>query len=381
MIYLDNAATTRLDRRVGDAMAPFGADRFGNPSSLHALGAQAERALFDARDAIAGALTGDRRRVVFTSGGSEANALALLGLCPRGRRNHAVLSPIEHPSVYDQIEILRERGCEVTVVPMGPSGVVDAQDVQAALTERTALVAVMHASNEIGTVQPIAEIARRVHERDDRIVVHADAVQSAAYEALDDLAAADSIAIAAHKLHGPKGAGALVLGSVVSPRPLWKGGDQEGGLRAGTQNVAGAVGLAAALSMARAEAAAVRARLGTLRDRLIAQASSGVSGVTLVGSASARLAGHVALAVEGAPSERLLHALEARGVVASAGSACHARRKGHARAFAAVGVPEHSGALRLTLSRETTEAEIEQAIGAFEEAVREVRGSAARTGA
>ena len=372
-VYLDNAATTPVSRAVLDAMLPHYGAAFGNPSSLHSLGVEAGRAIEAARRAVAAACPGASWRVAFTSGGTEANAIAVQGAAPRGKRKHVVVGAIEHASVLDAARDLATRGCEVTEVACDPDGIVPASAVLDAVRDDTALVAIMHANNEIGTVQPIAEIARGLAARDARAHFHVDAVQSAAWLALDDLAGATSIAMSAHKFHGPKGTGALLVREGASLRALVHGGGQEGGLRPGTQNVAGIAGLAAALAEANAARALVGARVRELRDALAERVLQSVERAYVVGSRERRLPGNVCFAIPGVRSETLLHALEERGVLASAGSACHARDDAHTHVFRALNVPPAHGVVRLSLSRDTTAAEIDHAAGALAEAVAVVR--------
>jgi cysteine desulfurase len=374
MIYLDNHATTQLDERVLEAMAvALTGDAFGNPSSTHRVGVQASRVLERARSRIAELLPGRRRRVVFTSGATEANALALLGRAPKGRRRHVVASAIEHPSVLGCAAELERRGCELTVVAPSSAGVLDADEVFAALTDRTALLAVMLVNNEVGTIQPAAALARRVRADWPACHVHVDAVQAVGMVDLSGLEAASSISISGHKVHGPKGIGALAFDERSAPRPLWHGGGQEGGVRPGTQDVAGAVGLARALELA-LDGWERRARdVAALRDRLVAGVVNGVPGAWLIGDARLRSPANAMIAVEGLTGEALVGALDRRGVIASTGSACHAGDPRPSAVLEAMGHDPAAGTVRLGLSRHTTADEVARAVEAFVAAARELR--------
>jgi cysteine desulfurase len=374
MVYLDNHATTRLDERVLEAMTvALTGEAFGNPSSTHQVGVRASRVLEGARGRVAELLPGRRRRVVFTSGATEANALAVLGRAPKGRRRHVVVSAIEHPSVLGCARELERRGCELTVVSPGPDGVLDVDGVLAAVSDRTALLAVMLVNNEVGTLQPAAALARRVKAAWPACHVHVDAVQAVGLVELAGLDAAASIAISGHKIHGPKGIGALAFDERSAPRPLWQGGGQEGGVRPGTQDVAGAAGLARALELA-LEGWDARARaMAALRDRLVAGVTAAVSGAFLVGHARLRSPANAMIAVPGLTGDALVGALDRRGVVASTGSACHAGDPTPSTVLRSMGHDTAAGTVRLGLSRETTGDDVERAIEAFVDAARELR--------
>jgi cysteine desulfurase len=364
IVYLDNGATTRVDERVAAAATRAMLDAFGNPSSAHKLGAEAARLVATARAQVAAALGGEPAEITFTSGGTEANALALLGATARAK--HVVVSGLEHPSVADCARALAERGVEVTTVAPSASGVIAPDAFAAALRPDTALAACLWVQNEIGTVQPVAAIARAVKARAPRCHVHVDAVQALGKLAVDVAAAPfDSLAISAHKIHGPKGVGALWLRPGVTLRPLVHGGGQERGLRPGTEGVPGivALGLAAELAVAaRAEAAP---RMAQLRDRLWNAIVAALPAARRNGD-PAHAAPHIlSVGFAGVPAEPLLHALEAEGVFVSAGSACHAKDKKPSPTLRAIGVPDDVGVVRLSLSRLTTDDEIARAAAAL----------------
>ncbi len=378
MIYLDNAASTRPAEEVLAAMAQAARDLFANPAAAHPAGAAAARALEGARAEVARALDVEPEELVFTSGGTEADALGVLGPARAARGRHLVVTAFEHPAVMRAVEALAAEGFSVERVPPGADGVVAAEAVLAAVRPDTALVAVMLVQNELGTLQPVAEIARRLAERPRRPHLHVDAVQGFGLVRLRPRAlGADTVALSAHKLHGPRGAGALWVRPGARLQPLWVGGGQERGRRGGTENLPAAVGFGQAARLARqALDAGAGDAVGALRDRLEQAAVAAVPGArpTVVGAARAP---HIAsLAFPGLPAEPLLHALEARGVLASAGSACASRVAGPSPALKAIGLDDRTGVLRLSLSRETTAADVDGALAALADAAREVAGGA-----
>lgn len=325
MLYLDHAATAPVRPEVLDAMRPYLTGVFGNPSSHHTVGEAAASALDDARSRVARALgmrTGD---VVFTAGGTEANNLGVKGIVlaalADGRR-HLVVSPIEHESILESADYLRRfHGVEVTAVPVDAQGRISAVSMREAIRDDTALVALGHANNEIGTVQDVAALAEVT--RSARIPLHVDAVQSAGWLPLAELGA-DAIAIAGHKLGAPKGIGALAVRGRVALEPLLHGGGQERGRRSGTENVAGAVGLAVALDLAESERETASTRIGELTQRFIAAVLALVPQAALTGDPILRLPGTASFTFAGVSGEAVLLELERRGVVSSSGSACAA---------------------------------------------------------
>jgi cysteine desulfurase len=370
-IYLDNGATTAVDPRVAAAALSAMTEAWGNPSSSHRLGAAAARLLTHARAQVAAALGADAGEITFTSGGTEANALALQGATARAK--HVVVSGFEHPSVADAARALAERGVEVTTVAPSPGGVVAPEAFAQAVRAETALVACLWVQNEIGTVQPVDAIARAVKARAPRCHVHVDAVQALGKLPIDLAASAfDSLALSAHKIHGPKGAGALWLRKSARLRPLVYGGGQERGLRPGTEGMPGIVALGLAVELAAQARAEAAPRMARLRDQLweaIAQALP-----TVMRHGDPALAAPHVLSI-GFPhllAEPLLHALEAKGVYVSAGSACHAKERKPSTTLRAIGVPDHVATLRLSLSRLTRDDEIARAAEAVVAAVKEL---------
>jgi cysteine desulfurase len=382
MIYLDNAASTAPAPEVLEALRAAAADLYANPASAHAGGAAAARALEKARAEVAGALDVEPGEVLFTSGGTEADALGVLGAARAARGRHLVVSALEHPAVMRCAEALAGEGWTFDVVAPSPNGVVSAQAVAAAVRPDTAVVALMLVNNELGTQQPVADVAGllgRVGDR-KRPHLHVDAVQAFGLERLRPrLLGADSVAVSAHKLHGPRGAGALWLRPGARLAPLWVGGGQERGLRGGSENLPALVGFGVAATLARA---AVRdgaaERVAALRDRF-EQAALGALASVVPGArptvTGAPRAPHIAsLAFPGLPAEPLLHALEARGVLASAGSACASRTAGPSPTLKAIGVDDRTAVLRFSFSRHTTDADADAAVTALVEATRELQG-------
>jgi cysteine desulfurase len=325
VLYLDHAATSPVRPEVLDAMRPYLTDVFGNPSSHHTVGEAAASALDDARRRVARALGMRAGDVVFTSGGTEANNLAVkgitLGALARGKR-HLIVSPIEHESILESADFLRRfHDIEVSLLPVDGCGRIAASDLQALLRDDTALVSVGHANNEIGTVQDAVSLADLA--RDAGVPLHLDAVQSAGWLPLDGLGA-DAVSIAGHKLGAPKGPGALAVRGRVPLEPLLHGGGQERGRRSGTENVAGAVALATALDLAEVERVDVATRVGRATARFISAVLTAVPQAALTGDPAQRLPGTASFTFAGTSGESVLLELERRGVVSSSGSACAA---------------------------------------------------------
>lgn len=363
-IYLDHAATTPVRPEVVEAMLPYLTEQFGNPSSAHAFGRAAREALDDAHERLARALGAEAREIVFTSGGTEASNLALKGAAWAGKaRGHRIVTTaIEHHAVGHALGHLEKFGFEVVEVPVDRYGRVDPADVERALTDRTILVSVMLANNEVGTIEPIPEIAEVVRARRG-ILFHVDAVQAAPYLPLDvGTLGADLVALGAHKFEGPKGTGALWIRRGTHILAQQHGGSQERHRRAGTENVAGAVGMALAYELTVAERPATVARLAALRERLAA-AVLAVDGVELTGHPTDRLPGLLSVIVRGVDGASVAVALDLEGVAASVGSACATGSGEVSHVLTAMGYPadEARGALRFSLGRTTTEAEVDEA--------------------
>lgn len=374
MIYLDNAATTATRREVLEAMWPYLTGEFGNPSSTHDLGRSASLALEDARARVAAVFGARAAEVTFTSGGTEADNLAVKGIAlatPRGK--HIVTSVVEHPAVLESCEYLeRHHGFEVTVVGVDGEGLVTPEDVASALREDTTLVTIMTANNEVGAIQPIAELA--LHAKEHSIPFHTDAVQAAGWIDLHlDTLGVDAVSISGHKLGAPKGIGALISRGRVPLEPLMSGGGQERGRRSGTQNVAGAVGLATALELAVARTAGPA--LVALRDAFITGVLASVPGAILTGPRDKRLPASASFCFPGTSGESVLLGLEARGIVCSSGSACAAGSDEPSSVLLAMGIaPEVAQtAVRFTLADDTTEVQLVETVNQLRVAVESVR--------
>lgn len=379
-IYLDHAATTPVDPRVLELMLPFFTERFGNPSSSYTLGQDARTALDWSRTTIAGVLGCQPREIVFTSGATESNNLAIKGVAWRARFDtpdlppHLIVSAIEHHAVLHAAESLVAHGFELSIVPPDAEGIVQPATVAAAIRPETCLISIMLANNEIGTIQPVREIASIARERG--IVVHTDAVQAAGALPLDvSELGVDLLSLSAHKFYGPKGVGLLY---VRHGTPLdWQqhGGAQEDTRRAGTENVPLIAGMAAALVIAVEDMDARNTHVTALRDRLIEQLSERIPDTRLNGHPSQRLPNNVNLSFAGVDGEMLLLSLDMAGIAASSGSACTTGSSQPSHVLSALGIgPETARrSLRLTLGKDNTLAEIDRAIDAIVESVGRIR--------
>lgn len=374
-VYLDNAATTPLDPRVLEAMLSHLRGRRGNASSLHTSGAAARDAVEEARESVARFLCASPEEIVFTGGGTEADNLAVLGLAAANpAKRHVVVSSIEHAAVRNAARRLEADGYEVSHAPVDETGVVAPQSVAAALRPDTALVAVMWANNEVGTVQPVEEIAVLCAERD--VPLHVDAVQAAGRVATIDVGASpvSTLAISGHKFYGPQGVGALFVRDGVSVEPLMHGGGQERGLRSGTENVAGIVGLGAAARLAREELEERARHEADLRERLISGLAK-LPGVHLNGHPEKRLSNNAHVRVEGVEAEALVLFCDALGYEIGSGSACASGGHKASSVLLAMGQSERDAfsAVRITVGKDNTAREIDDFIRAFAGAVERLR--------
>ena len=373
MIYLDAAATTPVRREVLEAMWPYLTGEFGNPSSHHSLGEQAARALKQARATVAEILDCRASEIVFTSGGTEADNLAVKGIAlatPRGR--HVVTTPIEHEAVLACCDYLeRHHGFVITHLPVGATGLVSPADFTAALRDNTTLASVMLANNEVGTIEPIAELAALAHACGT--LFHTDAVQGAGQLSLSGLGV-DALSLSGHKLGAPKGIGVLYLRSRVQAEPVLHGGGQERGRRSGTENVAGAVGFAHALSLAAGSRESRARALTALRDQLISGVLAAVPTAMLTGDPTHRLPNHASFCFPGTSGEAVLLELERRGILCSSGSACAAGSDEPSHVLVALGIPRDIAqtAVRLSLTDSVTAAEISEVVQAIAEACRAI---------
>lgn len=376
-IYLDHNATTPPHPAVVEQMAAALADAFGNPSSVHHFGQRAKAAIDEARSATAALIGADPGEVVFTSGGTESDNFAIRGaaeaLEPTGRR-HLIATGIEHEAVLNTLKALARRGWSTTLLPVDASGIVDPADLAAALTDQTALVSVMLANNEIGTIQPIAELARLAKSRG--ALFHTDAVQAAGKIPVDVKAlGVDLLSLSAHKFYGPKGAGALWIRRGVRLLPPITGGKQERSRRAGTENVPAIVGLGVAARIARAKMDEEAARLATLRDRLEEGILAAVSGTAINGARSPRVANTTNISFDRIEAESLLIALDLAGVAVSTGSACSSGTLEPSHVLKAMGLPPHrtQNSIRFSLGTANTDADVERVIGVLPGIVEKLR--------
>lgn len=367
LIYLDHAATTPVDEGVLAAMLPYFSAQFGNPSSMHRAGRAALAALDAARSTVARVLNANLKEIIFTGGGSESDNLAIKGVAHARRRAgkgaHIITSAIEHHAVLHAVESLAEDGFETTILPVDSRGLVRVADLQSALRPDTALVSIMYANNEIGTVQPLVELGAIC--RAAGVPLHTDAVQAAGALPLDvEALNVDLLTLAAHKFYGPKGVGVLYARRGVPLVPQINGGAQERRRRAGTENVALAVGLAQALEQAEAQRADYVAHCTPLRDRLIGQILEHVPFTALNGDPIQRLPNNVNIAFEFVEGESLLLLLDQHGVAASSGSACTSGALEASHVLTALGVPHEQaiGAVRFSLGKHTTPAEIDNVL-------------------
>ncbi len=376
-IYLDHNATTPVAPEVFAAMAPWLQQHYGNPSSSHVYGRRAAQAVARAREQVAGLIGAQPREVVFTGCATEANNLALLGAAQAmdPAQRHLAISSIEHPAVAAPAAALRDRGWQVTVVPVDDHGRTSAAAVEQALRAETALVSVMHANNEVGTLQPIADIAAITRRRG--ILLHTDAAQSVGKLPVNvDALGVDLLTIAGHKFGAPKGVGALYVRTGMPIRPILHGAEQEHGLRPGTENVALIVAFGAAAALAAADLPALSARLRLLRDRLHDRLAAGVPGLQLNGHAEQRLPNTLHVSFPGVDGRELLAAV-ADTVAASVGSACHSDHDTVSGVLAAMGIDaaRARGAVRLSVGRTTGADEVDCAAAALVQAWGQLTGA------
>lgn len=364
-IYLDYAATTPVHPDVLEAMLPYFNAEYGNPSAIHSYGQTTRGAIDEARTSVAGLIGCSPEEIVFTSGGTEADNHALAGIIAanRDKGNHIITTAVEHHAILETCEALSKQGCSITVLPVGTDGLVDPESVRNAITPETVLISVMHANNEIGTIQPLAEIGKVAREAG--VLFHTDAVQSAGRipVKVEELGA-DLLSMSAHKLYGPKGAGALYIRRGTNISPMVRGGAQEHGWRAGTENVPGIVGFGAAAELARREMAADRERQTVLRDRLIQGILQGIDHTFLNGHPEKRLPNNVNIGIAYVEGEAILLNLDLLGIGASSGSACSSGSLDASHVILATGCPPElaRGSLRFTLGKWTTDEDIDRVL-------------------
>jgi cysteine desulfurase len=377
-VYFDYNATTPLAPEVRDAVATALDSVYGNASSVHYFGQQAKAALDDARSAVAHLVNGDPSEVVFTSGGTESDNFAIRGAAEAleaGGRRHLIASAIEHEAILNTLKALARRGWRPTLVPVDGSGVVDPDRLREAITDDTAIVSVMHANNEIGTIQPIAELASIAHERG--ALMHTDAVQSVGKIPVDVRAlGVDLLSLSAHKFNGPKGAGVIWIKRGTRMQPTMTGGKHERNRRAGTENVPAIVGLGVAARLAAAKLEREAARIAALRDRLEEGILRAVPATAVNGARDRRVPNTTNISFDRVEAESLLIALDLEGIAVSTGSACSSGTLEPSHVLRAMGLPAHrtQNSLRFSLGMFSTEAEVDRVVEVLPRLVEKLRG-------
>jgi len=381
-IYLDHSATTPVAPEVLEAMLPYFGEKFGNASSLHSFGLEAKEALEESREKVAALLGAQPEEIIFTSGGTESDNLALKGIGYRskekGKGNHIITSSIEHPAILETCRKLETQGFDVTYLPVTKEGMVDPGTLESAIRKETVLISVMHANNEIGTIQPLKEIGKIAAEKD--VFFHTDAVQTAGKIPIDvndmDL---DLLSISAHKLYGPKGVGALYVRKGTRLDSIVQGGGHERGLRSGTENVAGIVGLARAADLASQEMESEAKRLTDLRDKLAKKVLDSVKDAWINGTLTKRLPGNLNFGFRYVEGESLLLFLDSKGIAVSTGSACSSKKLEPSHVLLSLGLKaeECHGSLRITMGRSNTEEDVDYVARSITEAVERFRSISA----
>ncbi|HNU40474.1 MAG TPA: cysteine desulfurase NifS [Methanothrix sp.] len=375
-IYMDHSATTPVAAEVLEAMLPYFSQRFGNASSLHGFGREAKEALEESRQRVARLLNAHPGEIVFTSGGTESDNLALRGIAYKNRNSgrHIITSQIEHPAILETCRSLEQEGFSVTYLPVNREGLIELSELERAIRPDTILISIMHANNEVGTIQPLEEVGRLAADRD--IYLHTDAVQTVGKIPVDvEAMGADLLSLSAHKLYGPKGVGALYIRRGTKMQSLSTGGGHERNLRSGTENVAGIVGLARAADLAREEMAAEGQRLVQLRDRLAALVLGRVKDAWVNGSMEKRLPGSLNFGFSYVEGESLLLYLDSKGIAVSTGSACSSHKLEPSHVLLALGLkPEEChGSLRITMGRSNSQEQVDYVAECIAEAVERFR--------
>ncbi len=376
VIYLDHASTTPTDPEVLEAMLPWFSQKFGNPSTVYSLGLTSSEAVQQARETVARLIGAEPEEIYFTSGGTESDNWAIFGTAEaqQSKGRHLITSAIEHHAVLECMKFLEKRGFEVTWLPVNSRGLVDPEEVRRALRPDTILVSIMHANNEVGSIEPIEEIGRITREAG--VLFHVDAVQTVGKLPLDvDQLGVDMLSMSAHKFYGPKGVGALYARKRVKLSSYLHGGGQERGKRAGTHNVPGIVGLAKALEIACGRMAEDAIREAELRDRLWKGISERIQAVHLNGDFQHRLPSNLSIRVDGVEGESMILMLDMEGICVSSGSACTTGSLDPSHVLLAMGIPAEQahGSLRMTLGRSTTQEDIDKFIEVFPPIVARLR--------
>ena len=374
MIYLDNAASTQVYDDVVDSMLPFFKEQFGNPSSIHRHGRQSRKAVERARGQIAQLIGADSSEILLTSGGTESNTTALHGLASRLPKGKIITSSIEHDAILEPCKKLEKDGHKVQYLPVNKCGIVEPSSLEQKISDDTALVSVMLANNEIGTIQPISEFAKICHSKN--VPFHTDAVQAVGKTSIDVKAmGVDLLSISSHKLNGPKGVGALYIRKGLEIDPIILGGGQEHGMRSGTENVAGIVGFGKACEIAKTNLESNISKMAFLRDNLIQRVTDEISKVTVNGDLKSRLPNNAHFTFLGVNGEDLIIKLDEHGVAASTGSACSVNTQRASHVLQAMGFSHEqiTGSLRLTIGVFNTQDDIKRAVAALKQIVKELR--------
>jgi cysteine desulfurase len=376
VIYLDHASTTPTDAEVVATMLPWFTEEYGNPATVYSLGLTAAQAVQNARESIARHLGAEPEEIYFTSGGTESDDWAILGTAEAQQKKgrHLITSAVEHHAVLESMEYLEKHGYEITRIPVNSGGVVDPESVRQAIRPDTVLVSVMHANNEVGTIQPITEIGKITREAG--VLLHVDAVQTAGKQPLDvKELGVDMMSVSAHKFYGPKGVGLMYLRKRTRISPLFHGGGQEKGRRAGTHNVPGIIGMAKAFDLAAARMRDDATREAVLRDRLWQGLSGSIESIYLNGDPLRRLPGNLNVRLDGIEGEAMILMLDMEGICVSSGSACTTGSLEPSHVLLAMGIPAEQahGSLRITLGRSTTQDDIDHFINVFPPIVKRLR--------
>ncbi|MBQ7521965.1 MAG: cysteine desulfurase NifS [Clostridia bacterium] len=375
-IYADNAATTKLSAEVLADMMPYLTEIYGNPSSLYEIGTYAQKAVETAREKIAECINAHPREIYFTSGGSESDNWAIKGMAralKKKGKNHIITTAFEHHAVLHTCQALKREGFEITLLDVHENGIVRADELEKAIKDTTALVSIMYANNEIGTVQPIEELGAVCKKHN--VIFHTDAVQAVGHLPIDvQKQNIDMLSMTAHKLHGPKGCGALYIRKGIRPQIYIDGGSQERGMRAGTENVAGIVGLASALQRSLVDREERNSRMTVLRNRLIDELLT-IEKSRLNGDRNHRLPNNINMCFEGIEGEALLLRLDLKGICASSGSACTSGSLDPSHVLLALGLPHEiaHGSLRLSLGEDITEEDVDYIAQSIKEVVQTLR--------
>ncbi|MFB0551579.1 MAG: cysteine desulfurase NifS [Nitrososphaeria archaeon] len=375
-VYMDHAATTPVDPLVVKAMLPYFSECFGNASSLHSLGRDAFEAVEAARQKVANLIGPEKKEIIFTSGGTESDNLAIKGVAYKNRDkgNHIITSSIEHPAVLETCRHMESEGFKVTYLPVDRLGMINLADLEKAITEKTILITIMHGNNEIGTIEPVEEIGKIARER--KVYFHTDAVQTVGKIPIDVKSMnADLLSMSAHKIYGPKGVGALYVAKGVRCEPIIHGGGHERGMRSSTENVAGIVGLGESAELAKQRMATDMPYLTDLRDKLTKGVLESIQESYLNGHPSKRLPNNANFRFTAIEGESLIMGLDAKGIAGSTGSACSSKKLEASHVLLAIGLNEVEahGSLRLTLGRENTDEDVEYVLNALQEVVGDLR--------